>query len=402
MKLWIAVVGLLCLLGNAAAQTPDELRKMVDANQAFALRDAVERQGTLVPVFYRGAVEASQNEIGPARKDLEQVIRNDPRSKEASDARDALGNMESRNGHYREALHWVEDAVAATDSGDAKNALPSFRAFAEAGDMKVVRLNSSTVDCKDGLPVVINGKSVTYGFDTGGAQSVMGESDAKMLGLALQHVGTKAREASGTAIPGFDVAVAKDVVIGGLHLRNVPFLVLQDTGEPFVHYPVGQRGLIGLPVLMAMEAIRWQPTLGRCEFGPKARVKGVPLRNLLFDGITPIIKVGVNGKPLIFSLDTGAVGTDLNEGFAKALPDLVKAGQKETRPIMGYGGTNNYDSVLLGPVVFRVGGLDVTLNSPHVFPSHSLGKFDGNLGNDILNQAKTVVLDFDAMELRLE
>jgi hypothetical protein len=58
--------------------------------------------------------------------------------------------------------------------------------------------------------------------------------------------------------------------------------------------------------------------------------------------------------------------------------------------------------VLLGPVVFHVGGLDVKLKSSHVFLSHSLGKFDGNLGNDILNQAKTVTLDFEAMELRLE
>jgi hypothetical protein len=401
MRIWLAVVGLVWA-GIVAAQTPDELRKMVDANQAFALRDAVEREGTSVGVFYRGAVEASANEIDPARKDLEKAIRNDPHSKEASDAREMLANMESRNGHYREALRWVENAVDATGSGDAKNALPAFRAFAEAGDMKVVRLKSSTVDCNDGLPVIINGKAVSYGFDTGGAESVIGESDAKMLGLALQHVGTKERESSGTAIQGFNVAVAKDVVIGGLHLRNVPFIVLQDTGEPFVHYPVGQRGLIGLPVLMAMQALSWEPTQGRCEFGPGARGNGPSLRNLLFDGSTPIVQVGVDGKSLTFSLDTGAVGTDLNEGFAKALPELVKTGQKESRPIMGYGGSNNYDSVLLGPVVFRAGGLDVTLKSSHVFPSHSLGKFDGNLGNDILNQAKTVVLDFKAMELRLE
>lgn len=401
MRIRLAVLGLVWA-GTVAAQTPDELRKMLDANQAFALRDTVEREGTSANVFYRGVVEASVNEIGPARKDLEQAIRNDPRSKEASAAREMLANMESRNGHYREALSWVEDAVATTDSGDAKNALPAFRAFAAAGDMKVVRLKSSTVDCNDGLPVIINGKRVTYGFDTGGAESVIGESDAKMLGLALQHVETKQRESSGTAIPGFEVAVAKDVVIGGFHLRNVPFIVLQDTGEPFAHYPVGKRGLIGLPVLMAMQAMRWQPTLGRCEFGPGARAVGPSFRNLLFDGSTPIVQVDVDGKPLTFSLDTGAVDTDLNEGFANALPELVKAGQKESRPIMGYGGSNNYESVLLGPVVFHVGGLDVKLKSSHVFLSHSLGKFDGNLGNDILNQAKTVTLDFEAMELRLE
>ena len=62
-----------------------------------------------------------------------------------------------------------------------------------------------------------------------------------------------------------------------------------------------------------------------------------------------------------FSLDTGATDTDLNEGFAKALPDLIKSGKKETRDITGYGGSNQYDSVLLGPTIFRVGGLNVTL-----------------------------------------
>lgn len=400
MRIWIAVVGMVCL-GSAGAQSPDELRKMVDANQLFALRDAAEHE-TNVGVFYRGAVEAYRNQIAPARKDLERAIRNDPRSKEASNARDMLASMESRNGHYREALHWLEDAIAATGSGDAKNALPSFRAFADLGDMRVVRLKSSSVNCTDGLPVVINGKPVTYGFDTGGAQSVMGESDAKMLGLALQYVETKAREASGTEVPGFDVAIAKDVVIGGLHLRNVPFIVFDDTKEPFVHVPAGQRGLIGLPVLIAMQAVSWQPAVSRCQFGPDAREKGKGLRNLLFEGTTPIVQASADSKPLTFALDTGAVDTDLNPGFAKALPELVRAGQKEIRPITGYGGTNNYDSVLLGPVTFRIGGIDVTLKSPHVFLSHSFGKFDGNLGNDILDQAKTLLLDFKAMELRLE
>jgi hypothetical protein len=400
MKVRIAAVGLLCV-GSAAAQTPDALRKMVDANQIFALRRAVDNEAK-VSVFYRGAVEAYENRIAPARKDLERAIRNDPHSKEAADARELLGNMEFRNGHYRKALRWVEDSIAATDSADAKNALPSLQAFASAGDTKVVQMKSSVVDCKSGLPIVIDRKPVRYGFDSGGAQSVMGRSDATMLGLALQHVGTKLRESSGTPVGGFDVAIAKDVVIGRVHLRNVRFIVLDDTKEPFVHLQVGRRGLIGLPALLAMQAVSWQPAAGRCELGPRARDKKPSLRNLLFEGTTPVVQARVDHKPLMFSLDTGAKDTDLNPGFAKALPDLVRTGKKETRPITGYGGTNNYDSVLLGPVVFNVGGLDVTLNAPHVFSSHSLGKFDGNLGDDILDQANTLVLDFKAMELRLE
>lgn len=401
MKIWVAVVGMLCL-GSAAAQTPDDLQKMLDANQDFALRDAVERGGAKVPVFYRGAVEAALNEGGPATRDLEAAIRQDPHSQEAFEAEEMLGNLAFRNGRYHEALAWLEAAHAVRpEDEDAKNMLPLFRRLAEAPDMKVVQLKNSRVEDNDGLPISINGKSAKYGFDTGGALSVLGTADAKVLGLEVKHVSSELSEASGSSISGADVAVAKDLVIGGLHLRDVPFLVLQDTGEPFVHVPVGQRGLIGLPVLMAMKSIRWAPDKW-LEFGPEARVAGPRTRDLMFHGATGIVQVSVDGKALTFSLDTGAIDTDLNEGFAKTLPDLVKAGQKETRPIIGFGGTNNYDSVLLGPVVFRVGGHDVTLKAPHVYPSHSLGKFDGNLGNDILNQAKTVTLDFKAMELRLE
>jgi hypothetical protein len=397
-------VALILLSGTifASAQTAEQLRAMMDSNHDFALRDAVERGGTNVPVFYRGAIEESENKLNPARKDLGEAIHAAPHSKEAFEAVEMLGNMAFRNGQYREALVRIEQAHAEEpDSTDVNNTLPLFQELAESPDMKVLRRGNSRLKCTGGLPVMVDGKQVTYGFDTGAALSVMGISDAKMLGLQVKHVATKLSEASGTAIPGFDLAVAKDVVIGNLHLQNVPFFVLQDTGEPFVHIPVGGRGLIGLPVLIAMQNLRWEPDR-LCEFGPGAGVRGSSTVNLLFHGVTPIVQVSVNGKPLIFSLDTGAVDTDLNEGFAKALPDLLKAGQKETRAITGLGGSNNYDSVLLGPVVFRVGGLAVTLKSPHVFPSHSLGKFDGNMGNDILNQAKAITLDFKNMELRLE
>jgi hypothetical protein len=198
--------------------------------------------------------------------------------------------------------------------------------------------------------------------------------------------------------------MVKDLSIAGLHLQNVAFFVLQDKGEPFATLPVGSRGLIGIPVLLAMQCVRWQPT-GEFAFGSGARgskPKETPTHNMLFDGTRPLVQLSVQGKGLVFSLDTGAVDTDLNESFAKKLPQLVAAGQKEDRAITGLGGSNRYDSVLLGPVMFQIGGREVTLRAPHVFPTHSLGKYDGNLGHDILDQAKAVTLDFDAMELTLE
>lgn len=69
MRLRTCACVLLVCVGSGVAQTTDQLRKMLDQNQAFALRSAVERGGDRVPVFYRGAVEESLNEVGAAQTD---------------------------------------------------------------------------------------------------------------------------------------------------------------------------------------------------------------------------------------------------------------------------------------------------------------------------------------------
>jgi predicted aspartyl protease len=393
------------LPGRLFAQTPEQYGALLDSNRLFALRDLVKHGSA--PYFYRGAVEEAQNRSGPAIRDLWRAIGLDPHSKQAFEALEMLGNLNFREGKYREARDAAEQAhILDPNSADLNNMLPLLRSLADAPDMEVEGRGSRLQmrrdsDGSSGLPILINGKTVTYGFDTGAALSVMGTADAKMLGLAVKHVDMHLSEGSGTSIPGVDLAVAHDLVIGGMHWRNVPFFVLQDTGEPFVHVPIGSRGLLGLPVMITMGKFRWEPS-GLFSFGSHVQSAKSAEQNLLFHGVTPIVQLRVKGKPLIFSLDTGAVDTDLNQGFATALPEIVEAGRKETRAITGMGGSNQYDSVLLGPVTFEIGGYDVTLSSPHVFPKHSLGSFDGNLGNDILKQAKAITLDFKRMSLQLE
>ncbi len=408
---WVGVIivaGVLVdfLPGQLLAQVPQQYPALLDSNQVFALRDLVGHGHT--SPFFIGAVEEAQNRTHSAMRDLRRAITSDPHSKQAFEAHEMLSNLNFRNGKYQEARNEAEEAhTIEPDSADLNNMLPLLRALADGPDMQVVERRNSRLQMRkdgsgsSGLPITIDGKAVTYGFDTGAALSVMGTADAKMLGLTVKHVEMRLSEASGTAIPGVDLAVAHDMVIGGLHLKNVPFFVLQDTGEPFVHVPVGSRGLIGLPVMIAMRKFRWEPS-GWFEFGKSVYSDRSAEQNLLFHRATAIVQVRVKERPLIFSLDTGAVDTDLNESFATALPEIVEAGHKETRAITGLGGSNQYESVLLGPVTFEIGGRGITLKSPHVFPKHSLGNFDGNLGNDILKQAKAVTLDFERMSLQLE
>jgi hypothetical protein len=55
---------------------------------------------------------------------------------------------------------------------------------------------------------------------------------------------------------GLRVAIVENFAIGGLRLKNAAFAVLPDSQEPFKDLPDGSRGLIGIPVLLAMEAFQ--------------------------------------------------------------------------------------------------------------------------------------------------
>jgi predicted aspartyl protease len=400
---------LLVLAGplNAQAQTPEYLHQLFESGKVFALRDAVQHAD--VPLFYRGAVEASLNKIAQAQTHLHKVIQSDPHSEEAYQAHDLLCNMYQRNGLYREALREAQAAFTERPNAkDLQNVMPYFQALARFPDMTVAKRRPSTVHRTSGdhsLPFKLNGKDDSFGFDTGAITSIMSDREAAHLGMTTQAVSTKMGDSSGNGVSGFRVAVANDLVIAGLHLKNVPFLVVPDTNEPFVEFPPDEygRGLLGLPILIAMQTVRWQPK-GDLDFGFHSEA-ATQLANLLFHGTNPIVQVTVQNRLLDFSLDTGAIDTDLNQVFAKELPALISSGQRETHTITGFGGTNNYESILLPSVALQVGGKDVTLAPAHIFVANGVGggsMWAGNLGNDLLNQAHAITLDFRAMSLKLD
>lgn len=391
---------------NCKAQTPDDLHKLFASGRVFALRDAVEQADA--PPFYRGAVASSLNHIDEATMELREVISADPDSEDAYQAHDLLANMYMRNGLYREALQALDAAMRKRpQSKDLQNDRPVIEALAKLGDMKVIGLKPTTIHGLHNrqLPLQINGRRDGLDFDTGANVSLISDREAAYFGLTPQAVSTKLTDSSGNGISGFRVAIAKDIVVGGLHLKNVPFIVISDTNEPFVEFGPKEmhRGLIGLPILIAMRSIRWTPN-GDFEFDFPSTQPTEP-SNLLFHELNPIVQVVAGGQKLDFTLDTGATDTDLNPLFAKAFPDLISSGKKETHAITGVGGSNNYESVLLPSVSFSIGGKAVALVPAHVSVAQGLGGVSiwaGNLGNDLLNQAKAVTIDFRVMSLTLK
>jgi predicted aspartyl protease len=314
--------------------------------------------------------------------------------------------MYFRNGMYREGLHEIVAALhERPNASDPKSMLFILTALNGLPKTSIMASKPSSLQIEPGstfLPLKINDRDAEFFFDTGASISVIGASEARELGLVAKPVEGKMGDASGQAVTSLQITLVEDLRIGNLHLRNVPFIVVADTGEPWTGLPQGKHGIIGLPLLLAMHTIRWTPA-GKFEFGFPSQARNVDTCNMLFHNSNPVINVLVEGKNLDFTLDTGAVDTDLNPEFARALPSLIKTGTLENRSIEGLGGSTSSPSILLPSVLLEIGGKDVFLKPAHVFTEHGNGTWAaGNLGMDLLKQANSFVLDFGAMTLQLQ
>jgi hypothetical protein len=68
---FLVALPVVLLMGQLTqAQLPDALKAAYETNQVFALRDAVSHSP--VPLFYRGAVNASSNSVQAAESTCEQ------------------------------------------------------------------------------------------------------------------------------------------------------------------------------------------------------------------------------------------------------------------------------------------------------------------------------------------
>jgi hypothetical protein len=99
-----------------------------------------------------------------------------------------LASAYLRQGKYREALLQV-NAVLALRPGDAdaKDADLLLTSLGELPDQEVARTGVTAVELQGGeLLFSINDVQATYWFDTGANVSILSESEAKRIGLAVR------------------------------------------------------------------------------------------------------------------------------------------------------------------------------------------------------------------------
>ncbi len=390
------------LVGTTFSCHAQDCLALSEAHDVFTLREAATAPNA--SDFCKGAAEIDALQLTSGRKHLDNVIRSNPTSHEAYRAHELLAYAYLRTGMHKEFLRELQALLKLKpSSADTKQMISLASILAPYADQSVVHFEPSSVQTTDGVPVTINGKAATYGLDTGANLSVMSENEAKRFGMKIEDTSSVVGDSGGLQA-GVRIASAEDVVIGKIHLKHVAFLIFSDAQQPFVDIPETQRGLIGIPVLIAMRSFSYDKS-GLYEFGAGDSSHPTADGNLLFDGASPVVQLSSGGKRLAFTLDTGAVNTDLGPVFGKTLPELLAQGISDKQPSTGLAGTVVRNSTRLSSVQFNLGGKNVTLAPAFVLddiPLNSRLWAAGNLGNDLLHQSDKISIDFSSMTLTLQ
>lgn len=157
-------------------------------------------------------------------------------------------------------------------------------------------------------------------------------------------------------------------------------------------------------MLLALERFAWRADKV-FEIGAKKEQEKNSRSNMCFDGNLPAVQVQQGDRKLVFVLDTGASNTDLFPPFAPEFPELIREAQKtDSYKMEGVGSTKDMKAATLESVQFVIGDFSVVLKPANVLLS-TTGEtskfFEGNLGIDLLQQAREVVFDFGVMRLSL-
>jgi len=399
------LVSYLCmlLLGSCcfASECDDQsYRALYESHQLFELREAVNKGGA--PVFYQGIVACAFNDLRQCEKKLQSVIKSNPNSTDARQARTTLAAVAFRSGRFRDALSQVDAMLKVNPEDAIKDARPLIAALARLHNQSVIKRRPSKVPLHAwgedlAIPFTINGRPATYAFDTGNFAVTVRLSEAKRLGLRVYQTDANVK-VNGVSV---QVAIADRFAVGNFRFKGVAFIVFPDDQEPFKDMPEEERGIVGLPTLLAFRNFSWGSD-GTFEFGSR-NPSSVSEPNVVFNEQFVMAQVELRKTKMTFGLDTGSETSSLGPRFAETFSDLAKPyGKKDSKKSDEVGSKRKIDSISLPEVELRIGGFPTVLRPAHILLDGSTGGCSyGNLGMDLMKQSRRTTIDFESMTLAM-
>ncbi|WP_223552302.1 pepsin/retropepsin-like aspartic protease family protein [Aestuariivivens sp. NBU2969] len=244
------------------------------------------------------------------------------------------------------------------------------------------------------VDVTINDTIQNFIFDTGANISVIKRSLIKNLGLTYIESDFYVSAFTGQRVDS-DLAIAETLRIGELTFKNVVFLVLNDEDISFPQIDYYINGIIGFPVIEAMEEIRISKN--DTIYVPQNPVE-YNLSNFALDGLTPIIALNYKEDTLSFGFDTGARATTLYSPFYEKYKSEVDTNYDLQKfKSSGAGGIIEFEGYIIEDIDLKVGGSIARLKNLQLH-KNKIGTEDnnlyGNLGQDFIKHFDEMIISF--------
>ncbi|MDR0546475.1 MAG: retroviral-like aspartic protease family protein [Dysgonamonadaceae bacterium] len=250
-------------------------------------------------------------------------------------------------------------------------------------------------------PVKCKGIDDEFIFDSGANFSTITDSCAIKLGLNIINSDIKVGTATNTSVQS-RLAVADSLYVGGILFENVVFLVMPAAAMTFPAINYAIHGIIGFPVLFQMGEFRMNSD-GKI-FVPKEPVDK-HFNNMFLEGLNPVVRVFSKNDTLLLSFDTGANSSELSKKYYdKHKAEVEAEGKFETEKRGSANGIVEVSTYKLQNFPYIIGSksnvlpqIDVMLDEYHFTKS-----LDGNLGQDIITQFNTLIMNFKYMYIDFE
>ncbi len=402
------------------AKQVSQLDALYRNRQYFELRDELaKRTADKSPelLFYRGAVANKFNQSQESNLLLQSYLKSaEGKSGKLCDAYELLADNFVKTYQYAKAADTYKlllDKFGGEFDADKKrdaetsfnlwNALrgapPQTVSFAADTRIQATRDKAALLN----VPVEINKQSMNFVFDTGANLSTVTALTAQKLNLKIIDAELSIGSSTDQRVAS-KLAVAPNLKIGSVILRNVIFLVLEDKALffPQINYQIN--GIVGFPVIEAFRAV----TITRKdEVFIKARpAKRKYEQNMCLDELMPLVAVAAGDERKIFVFDTGAVTSSFYPAFYKSRKEEIeKRGKKQSVKIGGAGGFKEIVVYVLDEPTLAISGKTAKFNRMQVLtePVNEESRYyDGVFGQGLIKQFASLTLDFDSMSIIFE
>jgi len=295
-------------------------------------------------------------------------------------------------------LNEYGDKISENLYEECENDLKIYTALEHTRPQRVViRGNSAIPLMKDmaglkNLKVSIGSDTSMFIFDTGANLSVISDSMARYFNMQIIPSDIEVGTATSHKVIA-NLAVCEKLGIGNIEVYNAVFLVMPDELLYFPEVDYRIYGILGFPVMEALNEI--QITKDGWFIVPKEESQRPDGPNFALNGLTPMIRI--NG--MHFRFDTGADSTVLyHPYFIRYQQEIEENYTTEKFSFAGAGGSQEFEGYSI-EMTFNLPEKNVILPNIKVV-TDTINKEDtyfGNIGQDLIHEFDTLVLNFNQM-----